>query len=82
MQTAMTPLEKLLSLTKIVSPEEAEKSTFRVCSITRNMPGLLEAVCVDCGRTVFYCKDGPEKPPKICIPCMTERARGENSFGA
>ena len=64
---------------EIVSSEEAEAADFVVCCpaewptpFSDNPAGA----CSDCGRAIQFRPHVPKRPPKICIACAGDRARG------
>ena len=62
---------------KTLSKEECAKAEYRVCSTHRNMPGLTEDTCSNCGCTVYYAAKeiplGTQKP--VCLLCIAQIAK-------
>lgn len=67
-----------LSIT-IVSDAEAEAASYVVClrlgSPTRFRDNEVGA-CSHCGTAVIFRPHMPKKPPRICIECVKDLARG------
>lgn len=59
---------------KVVSDEEAAKADYRVCSTRRNMPGLSEDTCSNCGCLVYYETRMPTGPNQklVCLRCIEQ----------
>ena len=77
---AAARLQEVLATHKIrvLSREECAKAEWRVCSTHRNMPGLTEDTCSNCGCIVYYDEAsiplGTQKP--VCLLCHRADRKG------
>lgn len=61
---------------KVASAAELAKADYRACSVYRNMPGLTEDTCHNCGCIVYYETRfplGQQKP--TCLLCLVQIAK-------
>lgn len=68
----------------IVSDEEAEQCDYLICAragtpspFNDNFTGI----CCRCGHDVIYRWHAPRKPKRICMECMEEQLKEEQSNG-
>ncbi len=62
---------------EVVSPAQCAAADYRVCSTHRNMTGLAEDTCFNCGTTIYYDPRVPIGPKQklACVLCMVEIGR-------
>jgi hypothetical protein len=62
---------------KIVSDEEAEGAGAVLCLRIGDYTPFIDNVetnCAFCGTAIFHRPSAPVKPPKVCMPCVVDRA--------
>ena len=63
----------------VVTDAEAEKADFVVCCRV-GTPSVFDddvaGTCADCGHAIFHRPHVPMTPPKICLDCAIDRAKG------
>jgi hypothetical protein len=72
----MTAIE-FLKRAKVMSDEECANADYRVCSGNRNMAGLNDDLCSNCGCVIYYDPRVPVGPKQklACLFCLGEIVR-------
>jgi hypothetical protein len=65
---------------RVVSDAEAERCDYMVCVRLADDPGAftdnLQGECCACGALVIFRPYAPAMPPRICVECVTQLAKG------